>query len=410
MPDLSRHHAAAARLALLLPLLAACGGGGGREQAWPRSDVAREVVAPVVERDATFAPRAELPASFDGLLEGARVVLLGEHHWMLDHHCAQARLLPRLGAAGVRTYAMEESEAYSWMAEDYVGGVGDDLPEALSYPALLLRAMRAYNAGKPEAERIRPVFFDVNYEGTYLADSLRRFQARFGRVAALDPVLAAAPDGAAYRAALSAAAAQLAAQEGALRATLGAVRYTQLVELVAWELRSLPWRTAADDASREAALRDGLVAELARAGAAPVVVTTGGFHAQKRSSPANPGRNEPYGAWLQQHPESYGGDAAALRSVAFGPGWGQVRDLTGNSYGFDVRRAEPGDVARILSELAGDRTALLPLADPVFQEQAVAFGAEGFAGAYAIGQVYDAVVLYPDTTVLPAGVTPSDCP
>ena len=126
----------------------------------------------------------------------------------------------------------------------------------------------------------------------------------------------------------------------------------------------------------------------------------GGFHAQKVRPP---GAWEPVGAWLAAHPEAYGGDPSALRSVLFLGGRGQLKDHYSDTStrSFDVVRDAPGnDLARILAERAQGQDAWLPLSDPLFSTTPVEIDAAGVIRIAVPATFADAIVLYPQISVL----------
>lgn len=369
----------------------------------PRAHVPRSALEPVVARDMEAVPAGSVPAGLVERLGGARLILLGESHYVQEHQEFLVALLPHLHAAGVRHLLQEDMHATAWTGEEYVMARSDLIPPVMDrFDRTLLAGLRAFNDGLPPADRIHYGGFDMNHWVGIFAEYAGEFQRRFGKVAALDPVLAAPPDSAAYQAALDALPAALAADAEALSAALGADPYALLLELVEVEAQSLRLRKlgTAGHLPREELIRARVLEVLRRAGGSPVAVNCGGFHAQKQQV-FGPDF-EATGSWLARHPELYGGDAGRLRTFAFlgARGW-RKSSFDGPPWWLDVvGQAGPDDLIRILAEQAGPRLAFLPLDSPVFVSGAVELRWDGQAGSGPIGAAFDGIVLYPDVSLL----------
>jgi hypothetical protein len=360
----------------------------------------------VVARDAHLFPPDGLPDTIDALLAGARVVIIGETHYQEEHQRFLVRLLPKLHAAGVRTFLQEEMHAVGWAVDDYVRLRSDLLP---TEPAALLRitldGLRAFNAALAEADRIRFVSVDATHQPGLLQEMLVLFQGRFGQVAALADLLAAPADSAAYQTALAALPATLAAQAADLQLALGSERHAQLLELVAVEPRSRAWRLGHDGNVREALILERVTAAIGAAGGAPVVLNIGQWHSQ-RVRQLTP-MLQPVTARLLADPSSYGGDPAALRTIGCTAAQGQALWSGSNvPFAFDVRSQADNDLTRILAEQAGAQAAWLPLGDPVFSGAPLSFTTNTAVALVQPGRLWDALVLYPTATVL-ASLAPS---
>ncbi len=349
-----------------------------------------------------FDPAAA-PDALVARLSGARVVLLGEMHYVQEHQDFLAVLLPRLQAAGYRWILQEQMHATAWTGEEYVLLRSDALPvEVAALNQTLLDGVRAMNAGLPEAERMHFAGFDMNHGVGLFSHGLLLFQERFGPLSQLDALLATTPDSAQYAAALEALPGVLAADEAAISAAIGADRYAQLVELVDVERRSLPLRRAGDTgAGRELVIRERILAALSRAAGAGVAVNCGRWHAQR--APEMPPWDEPVGTWLARHPEAYGGDPGALVSVAFFAARGERRPSYNDPVAvpFDVvTDAPPSDLVRIVAERAGAEGAWLPFQDPVFSGTQMLANGGGTINVLRPGAAFDGMVLYPHASVL----------
>jgi len=360
----------------------------------------RAALEPVVSRDAAFAPAGAVPDELVSALSGARVILLGETHYVEEHQQLVPALLARLHAAGFRWILEEGMHATAWTGEEYVMLRSDQLPPHLSrFDQALLDGLRAVNQGLAEADRIHFGGFDMNHFADAFQTGARELRDRFGAVAALDDVLAAPAASAAYAQALQALPARLEADRAAIEQAIGPARHAQLLDLTAVELRSLPLRSRMDPTVREGIIRDNVAAVLSAAAGAGVAVNCGMNHAQKETHMGPTA--EVVGSWLFGNAQLYGGDPGKLRSVAFAGARGRrLSTYQGAPWTYDlVVQGAPNSLTRILAEQAGDRLAWLPLADPVFSGE-VLFDIGGDARVLPVGRLYDGVVLYPSVSVL----------
>lgn len=370
----------------------ACGGG---------SEVPRGAIEPVVARDAVFSAPDAVPDALAGALAGRRVVLFGETHYVQEHQDLLVRLLPRLHAAGFRFILQEDMQAMAWPGEEYAMLRSDELPDDVAaFDRTLLSGLRAFNAGLPEAERIHFAGFDMNHSDGMFGSAAAGFQRRFGHVPQLDAALAQAPRSSRYAAELDVAAARLEAEREAVIAVVGAARHAQLVDLVDVERKSIPVRRQFTDDAREAIIRERVVKALAAAGSAAVAVNTGMNHAQKEKFMG--ATSEYVGTWLAKHPGAYGGDPAALFSIAFTGAKGTRRSeaWTPGTWTFDVvAEAAENDLIRIVAERAAGRSAWLPLRDPIFDEK---IDLDLGRSTYTVRprRQFDGLVVYPDVSVL----------
>lgn len=385
------------RLALLL-FAPACGSSS-------KAHLPRVTLEPIVARDLVTVATGSVPDPLIQRIAGARVVLLGESHYVQEHQEFLVALLPHLHAAGVRTLMQEDMHVTAWTGEEYAQGRSDVLPvEIEAFDRTLLEGLRAFNAPLAPEDRIHFVGFDMNHWIGTFSKYAAEFERRFGTVAEIHPLLATVPDSSAYENALRALPAALAADAAALTASLGADRYALLVDLVDVELQSLPLRRLGEGRHppRELLIRARILGALQQAAGAAIAVNCGGFHAQKQHV-AGPDY-ETVGTWLATHPESYGGDASKLISIAFmgAKGWRKASFDDVNSWWLDVAaQTDRDDLVRIMAETAGpQQLAFLPLSDPTLATGHVEFDWDGEVDYGVLGSAFDGVVLYPNVTVL----------
>jgi hypothetical protein len=381
-----------ALLLLFGALPAACGGYGP----------SRATIERIVGRDAVFFDPGFPPQPWLEDLAASRVALLGETHYVQQHQEFLILLLARLHAAGFRFILQEDMQATAWAGEEFAMLRSDVLPkEVAAFDKTLLEGIRSFNETLADVDRIHFVGFDMNNWKGIFPTYLRLFQARFGRVPQLDPLLNAIPDSADYGAALSRLTSELVANQTSIVATIGSARYSQLLDLVDVEGRSLQLRWSFTDAGRELFIKERVQKAIGDAGGARITINTGMYHAQKEKYMGPTA--EFVGTWLANHPETYGGDASKLRSIVFIGAKGERKSTFNDPNTWTVDIAQEGadnDLTRILGRETDAHYSWLPLTDPVLVDQLMEVNFGKDIRKTRPGRQFDSIILYPAVTVL----------
>src|SRR5262249_7412230 len=316
------------------------------------SGPSRATIERIVARDAVFFEQGLPPDSWVEDLAASRVVLLGETHYVQQHQEFLILLLARLHAAGFHFILQEDMQGTAWAGEEFVLLRSDVLPrEVAAFEKTLLEGIRSFNETLADSDRIHFVGFDMNHWTGIFPTYLRLFQERFGRVPQLDPLVGAIPDSTDYGAALAALPAALAADQTSIAANIGGARYSQLLDLVDVEVRSLPLRRSPDNDAREQIIKERVLKAIGDAGGPGIAINCGMYHAQKEKYMGPTA--EFVGTWLANHPEAYGGDVSKLRSIAFVGAKGERKTNFNDRSTWTVDLTQEGaenDLTRILAK------------------------------------------------------------
>lgn len=355
----------------------------------------------IVRADAIVFSPDSIPESLVSELGAADVLLFGETHYVQEHEEFVAALLPRLHEQGFRLLLLEGVHAYGWMTDDYVRGRRDALPdEARMLDEHLLRALRAFNDGLPEGERLRVACIDMNHWPNSFSASATVLSAGIEPPETLRKALGQVRHSEGYAPALEALARELEEREAEYEPAWGETLYSRLRELVEIELETVSIRGGQDFATE----RERLIIELCerRIAESPgkTVVNCGSYHMQKERFMGT--RQVWLGEHLVRHSPVTRG--RRVRSIAFVPIQGLRRDKFSvpDDYPFDLRKeAPPHDLVRILGEHAGDRMAYLPLDAPLFAEKRVsATYTPRTTVVVTPKRQFDAIITYPKASTL----------
>jgi hypothetical protein len=125
-------------------------------------------IAPQARYFPTPKSPAEIPTTLVDAIGDSDILLLGESHYVAEHHDFLALLLPRLHERGFRLFLTESNHAYGYIFDEYVTGRRDSLtPAQSSLDSSWLEAMRALNAelraSGRERDQMRVRAIDVNH-------------------------------------------------------------------------------------------------------------------------------------------------------------------------------------------------------------------------------------------------------
>ncbi|AFG36248.1 hypothetical protein Spiaf_0139 [Spirochaeta africana DSM 8902] len=238
-----------------------------------------------VLESALVFPAGELHPGMIDTLARHRVILVGETHYVQEHH----ELLPELAAAlvdyrsaGGLIVMNENQHALSWLAEDYVAGRRDSYPPGIGpLDGTILQGLRAANRKLPESQQITYRYFDMNHWSDSAQLSLYAMGVELGIVDRFVDVLVTDPDTSEYRQAIEQLADYVDDTSDSLRAEIGDLWYGRLQELLEIELRSIPLRQRWNDQQREQLIIDLIEGQLADPQLEQLVINTGMYHAQR---------------------------------------------------------------------------------------------------------------------------------
>jgi hypothetical protein len=387
----SRGHALGAVLVAVQCLV------GCSEQGVPADEVRR-----VVERDALFWSGEAVPAEVVGFLAGQKLLIVGEQHKSRDHDLLWASLVPLLHQAGVRQWLLEWPHAADWRLNAYArGDAGLGWQPAEFLDGQLLRAIRTLNQRLPPEERIAVRPIDANHAGygaRAFADYLSALALHLGDAAELTTFSASYPgDAAGQRQALGSLRDHLASERDSLVLRWGQQQYDLVLEMTEVESESIEVRDSWDrDYEGAFRRREDVMKRLAERRlaetSARTIASVGGSHAQKERQRGT--QQEWLGDYLVHRSPLAAGQTLTLWMAA---GRGEYL-LDNASKSFDLREQSPeNEVLRIVSEVAGSRTALLPLSDPMFLERQVAVNYLEDIFVCSPKRQYDAFFVTPET-------------
>ncbi|MBW6456887.1 MAG: hypothetical protein K0A98_13475 [Trueperaceae bacterium] len=332
--------------------------------------VDRDRLHAIVERDAILFETDAIPEAMVVRVASKRVVIVGEYHDITHHEAFVGELAAALRPHGFGTVLLEYPQAESWLLDAYASGMADALlPGAERTYGTLLERIRVANADLPPEERIRVAAIDVNPRSDDFLPAFRGLLHQIGQPEPFLQLVAALEVGGDAPAALAAAQADLAADEGAYRAAWGDGRYDVVLDALDGEARSAEVRAmragAARDEAREAAMHAMVDRQLA---AAPggAIVNVGLYHAQKTRQDGS------IDVWLAERLRTTSDHArGSVFSLAVMPARGEAV-IRGRPRAFDVGEDSPAnELLRVVQRVAEGAIAFLPLRDAAFAEERV---------------------------------------
>lgn len=372
------------------------------------TDVTRDELAAVVERDGVAFAGETIPDVVLDRMAASRVVILGETHHLREHWDFVAELMGGLHARGFRQLLLERPQMEDWILDDWARGGLLQPGWTHSYYEQRYGAIRDVNQALPADERFRVRAVDVNLDvyggaGTF-ASLLGSLVDHFPAAEPIEDFLgggyaAAAPP--VQTAMLGTLLVQLEEDRQDLVEAWGAGWYEHVVEMAEVELATVPIRSELEgDAASQA--REDLIKELtdARIAASPggTVINIGAHHAQKARLLGTD--QEWLGDYLVHRSEAVAGTVYVVdfraATIELLPGAGGTP--------FDVVATSPdNELFRVMAETWPDRTVFLPLDDAMFGRRRVAINSEERIYGTTFRDQYDAVIQYDLAHRLPEG-------
>ncbi|MDH3292348.1 MAG: hypothetical protein OEO20_13315 [Gemmatimonadota bacterium] len=363
--------------------------------------VTREQLAPVVQRDAVPFDLPVIPEEILDRLAPYRLVVVGETHLLEEHRTFVAALVRELHARGFRQLLVEWPSYANWVLEDFIMGspLEPGWQPGLGLGLRLFEAVRDFNATLAEAERVQVHGIDMNlteYGGpadfrnslaglvTHLpsAGPVAEFlQGDYGSPETQTPLLET------LRAALERDAAPL-------RVSWGEHWYATVVEMVDVEIASVDIRARREsDYDRSVRMREDVIKDLAdtRIAKTPhgTIINIGSTHAQK---------SRLFGTDIEWLGEYLVRRSAVVDGSAFviGVSAAYIQPAPGSTQSpYDVRNASPpNELHRVMVESFPNRTAFLPLDDPLFATGRVLLNVEEIIYSCAPAEQFDAILQF----------------
>ena len=366
-------------------------------------------IAPQAKYFPTPKSPAEIPTTLVDAIGDSDILLLGEPHYMAEHHSFLALLLPRLHERGFRLFLTESNHAYGRVFDEYVTGRRDSLtPAQSSLDSSWLEAMRALNAelraSGREREQMRVRAIDVNHwRSVYRAGALE-LANRSGNTQLIKRLEGLPPtDESGYREALESLAVDLEAAKD--RMGLAEADFTALKDTTRVEITSARFRSTRLWNIRESAMYDAIVAAMGSlGGSGKVVIHCGMTHAQLSQ------------VWQQESFQSW--DAFGVRlaedcrrsskrifSLACFAARGECKHgfMDPKRHPFDIANEAASDSLSLAIDAAADgRIAFVDLRNTgVIGGARIDFGSKTSSTARP-GEQFSGILMYPRASVLPS--------
>lgn len=349
---------------------------------------------------------------------GREYFLIGETHYVAEHHAFWSARFGSLADAGYRVFAQEGQAAFSWLVEAY--SLGEELAigaeelltaaeEVYGFDQSWLRALRTVNLGRPAGERLAFAYFDMNHwPHSFLKSVSIMLRAAAPEIeeapAWLRELMALRSGTPEYIAALEGAIA-LGGADG-VGLGLGRPWDDRLAGMLRDELASARLRARWNDNRREGFIEAAVLGLRRRYGGAPIAVNCGMNHAQlsTRSGPTK----RVLGERLALRLEAEGRPATALYSLAVLALAGERIDRYSqpSPYRLDAAASgKPGEPVYELALAAKARSEVaawfLPMGDAAWAKRRYRMDYSGNKATVRPGLQYSAILALPEVSVNP---------
>ena len=366
-------------------------------------------IAPQARYFPTPKSPAKIPTTLVDAIGDSDILLLGESHYVAEHHRFLALLLPRLHERGFRLFLTESNHAYGYVFDEYVTGRRDSLtPAQSSLDSSWLEAMRALNAelraSGRERDQMRVRAIDVNHWRSVFREAVLERATRSGNTQLIKRLEGLPPtDERGYREALESLAADLEAAND--RMGLAEADFAALKDMTQVEITSARFRSTRVWNIRESAMYDAIVAAMGSLGGrGKVVIHCGMMHAQL----SQVWQQEPLQSWNAfgvRLAEDCRRSSKRIFSLACFGARGESKHgfVDPTRHPFDIANEAASDSLSLAIDAAADgRIAFVDLRNTGVVGGARIDFSSGATSTAPPGEQFSGLLLYPRASVLPS--------
>jgi hypothetical protein len=366
------------------------------------ADVDADELRVVVERDAVVFDGTTIPDEVLTRLADSRVVLLGETHHLREHWELTVDLLRELHASGFRQFLVELPQMDDWLIDDYVRN--RELGTTWEPPPFFdqrFTAVRELNKTLPPDDQVSVRSIDANEESYGGAQNFRDLLAMLadhlpspGPIKSfLDTGYVGAPQETQIEI-IESFVASLEADQPTLVETWGNEWYERVAEMLEMELASIDVRfERADDDEAGTRSREEVIKQLVDRRVAEcscgTVINIGGHHAQKSHLMGT--EQEWMGDYLAHESPVVDG---SIIVIGFTSAETKLEPGAGGTPWNVLESSPEEELLRIVAEAFPAQTVFLPLDDPLFADQTVAYNSEAVIYTTRLKEQFDAIIQY----------------
>jgi len=356
----------------------------------------KKLLVPVVSKEKIEFAENEIPREIIDNIANKKVVILGETHYVQEHHNFISILIDSLSRKNKSLLFLQElPSAFNWMLEDYLNGEIPNLPSEIKYfDDYLFKNIDRINKRQEKNAKIFFAYMDVNHGKSFLI-SLSESEKIIGSQTEFDNLKSIPFDSDAYVAELDKINKSLRLNKEKFRLKWGAKWYNRYVKMIEGEVISANYRRTNDYGSREFFMFDLIKFYSKLYPNSTTIVNCGMYHAQKRTEMGR--RQIRIGEMLTKEftEQTY--------SIAFIGVKGDTK--SGNWYNetteYDLpHKNRKDDLISILHTQSDSLGVYLDLSNSIFSEKTLVSYHNGKAKKVHPANQFDAVILYPKTSIL----------
>ena len=359
------------------------------------SQEAGDELKSIVENEVISMDGSSISPAMVDLMEDNEILIFGETHYVQEHQDYLVGLLPELSAQGYKVIFQELFNAFSWMVNDYILGEVSEIPEFLLYfDATLIEGIKKFNTSVEDDDKIQLVYMDVNHWEDNFSRSIEAIKEALGGSEIIDELLALDVNANNYKPSLLSIHTSFQSQPENHISELGEKWFLRIDQLIRNEITSHDIRTNGSSQQREEFMRDIIVSHLESFSGDKILINTGMYHAQK---------NVFMGNNIIRLRQLLDNKSHEIESIAFVG----IRGFTKSRFNetkktpFDlVEKATGDDLIKIMDEYGSRHKALLPLNHNYFDNDIRISYLNGTTITAPIGQQFDAIITFPEISVL----------
>jgi len=356
----------------------------------------KEILEPILDSDLVTFSKNEIPSELNTAIKKHKIIILGETHYVQEHHDFISVLLNELTQDNEHIFFIQEQpNAFNWMLNDYFNGQIDYLPNDIKYfDHFLFEEIKEINSKEIDSLKVEFFYMDVNHGKSFLS-SITESEKIIGSQIEFAPIKSAVFDSNDYSYKLRELNNILQSKKKELIKKWGEKWYLRYLQMVETEVISNIYRTKNDETVREKVMFNLIKSIYKENPNNKIIINCGMNHAQKNSLMGS-NHKRIGGLVNQEFPNE-------VYSIAFVGVKGYSKK--GHWYNKVVKynlknEAKKNDLIGIIGGKSGNSRTFINLSDLVFKEKILISYHLGKTRKVKPSSQFDAIITYPEIGIL----------
>jgi len=326
----------------------------------------RAVLKSVVEKNLVRFTKNEIPVKLIEQIQDKRIIVLGETHYIQEHHVFISNLFDELSKVNKQIVFLQElPSAFNWMLDDFFNMKIDTLPESLKYfDEYLFKKVQKTNLEKSTNCKISYFYIDINHGKSFLT-SIIESEKIIGTQTEFQRIKNVSFDSEEYTAELNKLLESITINKKHLISKWSERWYDRYFKMINNEVISCEYRKNNKNAIREKFMFNSIKEYANNYKNAKIIVNCGMYHGQKDSQLSS---YKKAGEMLNKY---FINSTYTLAFIGM-KGWSKNAHWYNKTIKYNLLdKANNNNLVKIIAENSNSLNTFLPLFNPVFERKTI---------------------------------------